>query len=245
MGLKPPLRRAGGGAGGLELDHPRPLYAYIVKYAVLLGLIVVFFAWSGVHNAARSRQYNDLSAIPHNRIALLLGTSQFTRSGGANRFFWHRIEAAASLYHAGKADYIIASGDNRFASYNEPESMRRALISFDVPDHVIVLDSAGFNTFDSVIRSKLVFGAESITIVSQPFHNARAIFIARNKGIDAIGFNAEDVPRQDAFSVYVREYFARIKAMIDVYILQREPRVMDEPIDIDELVRQQEASGPR
>ncbi len=227
------------------MDHHRPLYAYILKYSVLLGVLVVFFSWSGVNNAARNRQYDSTDAIPHNRVALLLGTSQFTRSGGPNRFFWNRIEAAADLFHAGKVDIIIASGDNRFANYNEPESMRRALVARDVPDHLIVLDAAGFNTFDSVIRSKRVFGANEITIVSQPFHTARAIFIARNKGIDAIGFNAMDVPRQDAFGVYVREYLARIKAIIDVYVLQREPRVMDSPVDLDELVRMQHEHGPR
>lgn len=227
------------------MDHRRPLYAYIIKYSVLLGLLVVFFSWSGVNNAARSRQYHDSESVPYNRVALLLGTSQFTRTGGPNRFFWNRIDAAATLYHAGKVSIIIASGDNRFANYNEPESMRRALVSRDVPDHVIVLDASGFNTFDSVIRSARVFGAESITIVSQEFHTARAIFIARNNGIEAIGFNAADVPREDAFATYVREYFARIKALIDVYVLQREPRVMDEPVDIEELVRLQQAQEPR
>ncbi|MFP4510441.1 MAG: vancomycin high temperature exclusion protein [Spirochaetaceae bacterium] len=227
------------------MDHRRPWYAYALKYSVIFGVLVVFFAWTGVNNAARNRQYHDSESVPYNRVALVLGTSQFTRTGGPNRFFWHRMDAAASLYHAGKAGIIIASGDNRFASYNEPESMRRALVSLGVPDHVIVLDASGFSTFDSVVRSARVFGAESITIVSQEFHTARAIFIARNNGIEAVGFTAADVPREDAFATYVREYFARIKALIDVYVLRREPRVMDEPVDLEELVRFQETQEPR
>lgn len=202
--------------------------AFVIKVGVLFFVLLVAFSEAAVRNAANNALYENIEDIPVRRTALLLGTSQYSRSGGANRFFWNRIEAAAELYEQGKIEVIIASGDNRFTSYNEPESMRNALLERGVPDEAIVLDRAGFNTLDSVVRSKLVFGQSRITIISQEFHNSRAVFIAQHNDIDAIAYNADQVDLSESFSVHLREYFARVKAMIDVYVLRREPRVIED-----------------
>ncbi len=189
---------------------------------------MIGFSEAAVNNAARGRTFDTAHEVPKRKAGLLLGTSRYSRGGGANRFFWNRIEAAVDLYEAGVIEYIIASGDNRFISYNEPASMKEALLERGVDEEAIVLDHAGFSTLDSVVRSRLVFGQERIVIISQRFHNERAVFIAANNGIDAVAYNAESVPFSDAFGVYIREFFARAKAVLDVYVLRREPRVIDE-----------------
>ena len=173
--------------------------------------------WRGDGHGSCSRLYSDVDRVPYNRVGLLLGTSPHLSNGRANDFFIHRIDAAAKLYFHNKIRFILATGANRQLSYNEPREMRRALLSRGVPDSVIILDYAGIRTFDSVVRSKEVFGLDSITIISQRFHNQRALFIARYKGITAIGFNAEDVDAYNGFKTMTREYFARVKVLLDVW----------------------------
>lgn len=104
-----------------------------------------------------------------------------------NVFFSTRIEAAKTLYERGKIKHILVSGDNSTAAYNEPESMRKALLKAGIPKEDITLDYAGFRTLDSVVRANVIFGQENgFTIISQPFHVERALFLARANGIDAI-----------------------------------------------------------
>ena len=189
---------------------------------------MVGFSEAAVNNSAQGRLYDNVQEVPKRKAGLLLGTSRYSRGGGANRFFWNRIDAAVDLYEAGAIEYIIASGDNRFISYNEPASMKEALLERGVKEEAIILDHAGFSTLDSVVRSRLVYGQDSIVIISQRFHNQRGVFVADNNGIDAVAYNAESVPFSDAFGVYIREFLARAKAVMDVYVLRREPRIIDE-----------------
>ncbi|MFP4644386.1 MAG: vancomycin high temperature exclusion protein [Spirochaetales bacterium] len=184
-------------------------------------------------NSAQSRLYDNLQDVPSRKAGLLLGTSRYSRGGGPNRFFWNRIDAAVELYEAGLIEYIIASGDNRFVSYNEPASMKDALLDRGVDEEAIILDHAGFSTLDSVVRSRLVYGQDRIVIISQRFHNQRALFVADNNGIDAVAYNAESVPFSDSFGVYIREFLARAKAVMDVYVLRREPRIIGEQRPIE------------
>ena len=91
------------------------------------------------------------------------------------------------LYERGKIHHILVSGDNSTAAYNEPEAMRKSLVKAGIPERDITLDYAGFRTLDSVVRASEVFGQGSgFTIISQPFHVERALFIARANHIDAI-----------------------------------------------------------
>ena len=92
-----------------------------------------------------------------------------------------------------------------------------------IPDSVIILDFAGFRTFDSVIRGKKVFKLKKFTVVSQQFHNERAVYIARKYGIEAIAFNAQDPPEDFTLKVRMREYFARAKTMLDLFVFHQEP----------------------
>lgn len=178
------------------------------------------------------RLYNSTDNIPYNKAGLLLGTSKYIADGRKNLFYLYRIDAAEKLYKAGKIDFILVSGDNAQKEYNEPTTIREDLLERGIPKEHIFLDFAGFRTLDSVVRSKKVFGQESITVISQKFHNRRAIFLARSKGIDAIGYNAQMVSLPEGKKTRFREIFARVKMMLDL-IFNKQPKFLGESITIE------------
>ena len=174
----------------------------------------------------------DFNDLPYNEVGLLLGTSRYANER-LNLYFVNRINAAAELYGAGKVKSILVSGDNSRASYNEPQSMKEALIAAGVNSEDIYLDYAGFSTLDSVVRASKVFNIESLTVISQQFHCERAIYIARAHGVKAVGYAAKDVSGASATRVMFREYLARAKAVMDVAIIGTEPTYYgDDPYEI-------------
>lgn len=199
----------------------------------LLTLVSVIVCWANYKINSFSEQYiyNSTDSIPTCKTAILLGTSKFMRSGTKNYFFYNRIKAAETLFKSGKVQFVIISGDNSLSYYNEPEDMKKELMKAGVPDSCIFLDYAGFRTFDSMIRAKEVFGQTKFIVVSQEFHNERAIFIARKYGIEAYGYNAEDVSAASGFKTKVRELFARVKVFIDVYS-NKQPKFLGDKIII-------------
>lgn len=176
--------------------------------------------------------FNRPEEVPYNQVGLVLGTSKSLSNGQENLYFKYRMDAAAELYKAGKIDYILVSGDNSQLCYNEPVDMQKALLKRGVPKEAIVLDYAGFRTLDSVIRSKKVFGQQRMTIISQDFHNRRAIYIAQYHGIQAIGYNARDVHFYSGFKTQFREKLARVQAFIDLYVLGKQPKFLGERVKI-------------
>ena len=186
----------------------------------------IWFSNYWMVSSVSHKLYTNTAEVPFNELGLLLGTSKFNRSGTTNLFFKYRIQAAADLIKTGKIKHIIVSGDNSLIEYNEPRDMKRALILLGVPDSCITLDFAGFRTFDSVVRSKKVFGQDKITVISQKFHNERALFIADYYAIDAIGFCAKDAPSQYSFWTNIREPLAKFRALIDLYVIKQEPRFL-------------------
>ncbi|MGL5128792.1 MAG: SanA/YdcF family protein [Aeromonas popoffii] len=198
----------------------------LASAAMLLG----YSEWT--ISDARHYTYDDVDAVPYNRVALVLGTSKYLIGGSPNHYFKYRIKAAAELYNNGKVDYILVSGDNATVQYNEPRQMRRALIQAGIPAKAIYSDYAGFRTLDSIVRAKEVFGQAHFTVVSQAFHNERAIFIARHFGIEAVGFNAKDPSAYQGIKTRVREVFARLMGLLDLYVLDKGPKFLGEPIVI-------------
>lgn len=194
--------------------------------------VVTAIVSSAVNTSARHRIYTDVASAPRNRVALLLGTSPHTRGGRTNVYFSSRIAIAACLYHQGKVDYIIASGDNRTRYYNEPWAMRNALLANGVPEERIVLDYAGFRTLDSVVRAREVFGCDTLTIISQADHCARALYIARANGIEAVAVAAPIRPRLHIRArMAVREWLARDKMMLDL-IFGKRPHFLGDKIKV-------------
>jgi len=208
------------------------IIAYTVT-AIILLMLGILGANYWIENSTKSYIFDETAAIPANKVGLLLGTNPLVQGGRRNLYFEYRIRAAAALYHAKKIRYIIASGDNHTKSYNEPEAMQAALMQRGVPEKAIYLDYAGFRTLDSVVRCAEIFGQQSFTVISQRFHNQRAIYIAQQKGLQAVGFNAADVQlRYSGIKTMVREYLARVKALLDVHITHKSPKFLGKPIHI-------------
>ena len=214
------------------LSKRRKFFRILLLSAILIALVFTVTANIIVSCHSSGRCYDDAEAVPYNRVGLLLGTSPKTKRGTVNLYFKYRIEAAAQLYRSGKIDKILISGDNRHKNYNEPVAMRDALIEQGVPDSVIALDYAGFRTYDSMVRAKKVFGQDSLTVISQSWHNQRALYIAHCVGVEAIGYNARDVAfRKVAMKNHIREWFARAKMVFDL-IFQHNPHFLGDPIEI-------------
>lgn len=198
----------------------------------LIGGIVIGGCHYYVKQSAKGRIYASLEKIPNNRVGVLLGTSPVSRySKKRNPYYTYRIEAAAKLYKSGKVKRILISGDNRHRNYNEPDMMKADLVAAGVPAKHIYCDYAGFRTLDSVVRAKKVFGLKSFTVISQQFHNERALALAKWQGIDAIGYNARNIKLKKGVRVFVREILARTKMVLDM-VINKQPHFLGEPIEI-------------
>lgn len=211
------------------------LSPWIIPALLAISLVLVIVFYNHVSETAGNRIYSTVEKVPHNKVGLLLGTSKYISEGKLNPYYKNRIDAAVLLYQEGKIDYILVSGDNRHESYNEPREMRRSLMAAGIPEEKIFLDFAGFRTLDSVIRSKMVFGQNEITIISQSFHIERALYIALHYQIDAVGFAAADAPDSWTDVTFFREYLARVKLMLDIYLFDTGPKFLGERIEIGSI----------
>jgi len=203
----------------------------IITTLALFAVVAIIVAEYVVTNSAKEKTFDSVDVIPKNKVGLLLGTSKYVLNGRQNLFYVYRIQAAVALFNAQKIEYIIISGDNGRTEYDEPTDMKNDLMAKGVPESAIYLDYAGFRTLDSVVRSKEIFGQDTITIISQQFHNQRAIYIATHKGMDAIGYNAKDVYTLVSMRIIIREKLARVKTLLDV-LLGVNPKYLGETIDI-------------
>ena len=216
----------------------------IKRIALSLGafllLITAFTIYANirVEKAANERIYTSVDAIPYNKVALLLGTNPLNKWGRPNSYFTNRIKTASELFHAGKVDYIIASGDNHTKEYDEPTAMRDSLMAHGVPEDRIILDFAGFRTLDSVVRAKEIFGCDSLTIISQADHNARALYLAEANGIEAVAVSAPlRAGRWVRTRLAIREWLARDKMMLDIWF-GKQPHFLGERIEIPDVMPQ-------
>ncbi|GAB0175141.1 MAG: ElyC/SanA/YdcF family protein [Candidatus Altimarinota bacterium] len=182
---------------------------------LILFLLFLILPWGWISWVTKNDIYRNPDLLPKNHVGLLLGTTP-SINGVNNVFFSTRIEAAKVLFERGKIEHILVSGDNSTKAYNEPEAMRKALLKAGIPESAITLDYAGFRTLDSVVRAKEIFGQGSgFTIISQPFHVERALFLARSNHIEAIGYGSANVSLSLGLYTYIREIAARWRAIID------------------------------
>ncbi len=209
----------------------------IVSGFAIVGIVAFSNIW--ITKSSEAKMFDTVTQIPKNKVGLVLGTIKILPNGRLNYYFKYRIDAAAQLYHSGKVEYLLVSGDNRKRGYNEPEDMRAALIEKGVPASKIYLDYAGFRTLDSVVRCKEIFGQNKFTVVSQAFHNQRALFIGNKRGMDLVGFNAKNVSQRYGRKTNIREVLAKTAAVLDLYFLNRMPKYLGEKIIIgkDPIVR--------
>jgi SanA protein len=214
-----------------DYNMKRKLILYSLLALIPICSIAIFLCNKIIINTAKGKLFTDVAAIPFNKVGLLLGTSKQLGTGVSNPYYTHRIEAAASLLKAGKIKYLVISGDNSRKEYSEPEDMRADLMAAGVDSSVMFLDYAGFRTFDSIVRLKKIFGQDSVTIISQQFHNERALYMANKEGISAIAFNAADVSARQGIRVQLREKLARVKVFVD-YWFGKKPKFLGEKVPI-------------
>lgn len=196
----------------------------LMLYAVLalgaMALAASLLSWAAVRRletmAARYVSA-DPATLPDVPVALVLGAAPIGPEGGPNRYFVYRLDAAAALYRAGTVKFLLVSGDNSRADYDEPTAMRAGLIERGVPAEAIYRDFAGVRTWDSIVRAESVFGQTRVIVVSQRFHLSRAIFLAREQGIEAWGFEARDVARAYSLITELRRYPSALRAYVDVW----------------------------
>ena len=198
--------------------------ALVLACMLFLGMLALLAADLRVERRAAGRVYGDVSDIPAREYGLLPGTSRLVHGKYLNTYFYNRIHAALELYRAGKIRKIIVSGDNGRADYNETGDMARELIAEGVAPEDVLSDYAGFRTLDSVVRARNLFGASELTVISQRFHCERAIYLASEHGVDALGFEADEVaPRAIRVKLAVREALARVLAVLDAEVLKTKP----------------------
>lgn len=200
---------------------------------VLLPLLFVAICNVWIVAQTAGRIYDDPARMPANDVGLVLGTSKYFKKGTINAHFQNRIAAAAALYRAGKVKHLIASGDNSERWHDEPTDMKKALVLQGVPDSAITRDYAGFRTFDSIVRARKIFGQTRLTIISDRFHNYRALFLGDHFGIRGIALASQEVPLKNSYKTKWREIIARVKAVLDIYLLRTEPRVLGEPVRLN------------
>ncbi len=199
--------------------------------SLFLSVLAIFLSNWMVKSNAEGKLYNSTQEIPFNQVGLLLGTGKTLQNGYPNLYYKYRIDAAVALYKAGKIKRILISGDNGNKDYDEPTDMKNDLIARGIPEAHIKLDFAGFRTLDSMVRSKEIFGQQSITVISQAFHNERAVYIGERNDINTIGFNAKSVTANYGFKTKIRERFARVKMMLDL-TFGKQPKFLGEKIII-------------
>lgn len=198
---------------------------------IVLSLTLIFISNYIIVGAAKNKTFSTLSEIPKNKVGLVLGTSKYLKDGRVNLYFTHRINATVQLFKSGKIDFVLISGDNGSVNYDEPNDFKNELLKKGIPEDKIFLDYAGFRTLDSVVRAKEIFGQNSVTIISQEFHNERAIYLANNHAINAVGYNAKNVSLNYGFKTQLREYLARTKAFLDI-VIGIEPKFLGNKIEI-------------
>ena len=204
----------------------------ILLIIVLLPVFATILADNIIKSASKNFLYNDIAEIPENEVGVVLGTSKYLSNGQINLYYKYRIDAAVELYKAGKIKYIVVSGDNSRKNYDEPTQMKSDLIANGVPENVIYLDYAGFRTWDSMVRMKEIFSQNKFTVISQHFHNERAVYLAHRYGLKVVGFNAKGVDKYYGFKTNLREKFARVKVFVD-FFTNKQPKFLGEKVSIE------------
>lgn len=195
----------------------------------IVGILVIGACNLRIYLTARGKTRDRVEDVTPKDVAVVLGTSKYSIKGGINKYYKNRIDATYELYVNKKVKFILVSGDNALREYNEPINMKRSLVERGIPSNVIYLDYAGFSTLDSIIRAKKVFGLNSFILVSQKFHNERGIYIGNNNDLYIEGYNAKSIYGR---RVILREILARVKAVLDIEVLNTKPKFLGERVYI-------------
>lgn len=194
------------------------------RLILLLLLLAVGLAFAYVHFQVHSyddRIITNINELDTNRwgrprVAVVFGASVYG-NGDLSPILEDRVDTAIELYRARKVDRILVSGDNRHQSYNEPKAMQEYLITHAVAAKDVIVDYAGRSTYETCLRAKEIFGLERAVLVSQGYHLPRALYIANQLGLDAVGM-AGDLRLKNNKIDYqsIRELAAEMKAYLNL-----------------------------
>ncbi len=168
-------------------------------------------------------RFAAIAAVPARPIALVLGAG-LNPDQTPSAMLADRLDAAAALLRAGKVRALLFSGDNGTPEHNELAAMQTYALAHGVPADRIALDYAGFDTYDSCYRARYIFGVRRAVVVTQEFHLARATYLCRSLGIDAVGIAQPDWGKYGSGMMAqqaMREVAARVKAVLDGLIHPR------------------------
>ena len=179
---------------------------------------------------AHGRIYTNATQVSPRKAAIVFGAG--VRNGQPSAVLYDRVATAVALYKAGAVDKLLMSGDNRFASYNEPAVMRQTALRLGVPDADIVLDFAGRSTYETCYRARDVFGLHDVVLVTQRYHLDRAIFTCSALGLDAVGYPAERRSYRGMTWFQIRELGATLNAFVQLFITRPQP-VLGERLPIE------------
>jgi len=187
----------------------------VVVVLVLMILVMPFF----VRHSVRTSLYSNVNNVPKKEFAIVLGAG-IRKNGTPGNFLKQRLDDAVKLYKDKKVQKILISGDNGKKSYDEISVMNGYLIEKGIEQDVIFGDYAGFDTYSTMARAKNIFDIKNAVIVTQKFHLSRSVYLAQQKGINAVGFSSSATGKKRYF---LREWFASIKAYADC-LVNRKPK---------------------
>lgn len=201
-----------------RLTYPLRRWPRLTKAALAgAGVLVLLVALANAYVLTSGEDSTSkIADVPETEVAIVLGAA-VEADGKMSTMLADRVEQAAALWHAGKVRKILVSGDHQSWSYDEPDTMRKALVRDGVPPRDVFEDHAGFDTWATMVRARSIFGVRKAVVVTQGFHMPRALFLAEEAGIDATGLTSDLHPYgfQGAKSD-VREVLSRVKAIADV-----------------------------
>ncbi len=217
----------------------RSMYIVMVAGCSIFATLIIIDRW--VSWQTKSQVYFEAENLPDYDVALVLGTSKYIGQT-LNDFYTNRINTAIQLYLDKKVSSYLLSGDNAHRSYNEPWTMKRDLLKAGIPEEAIYLDYAGFRTLDSIVRSKAIFDADDLIIVTQAFHCERALYIANYHQIEAVCLAVPGPQGLGHWFVRLREVLARANALVDLYVINKQPKFLGPKVPIENLEGPQKPS---
>ncbi|CCN34120.1 Protein sanA [Vibrio nigripulchritudo SO65] len=214
------------------------LIAFVSAFTLSVALILVdrWVSWQ-----TQDKIFYEAESLPNHDVAMVLGTSKYIGKK-LNDFYTNRISTAIQLFQDNKVTSYLLSGDNAHRSYNEPWTMKRDLLKAGVPEDAIYLDYAGFRTLDSVVRAKEIFEADDFIIITQAFHCERALYIADYHDINAVCLAVPGPEGTSGWFVRLREVLARANALVDLYIIDKQPKFLGPKVPIENIEGPQKPS---
>lgn len=206
----------------------RSIFFWMISLPILAVIVLIVGCNVWIVTSTKGRVFDSPQEIDRQSVGLVLGTSKKVAPDTPNKHFVNRIAAAAELFHSGKVGRLLVSGYRDSEYYDETKDMIAKLIELGVPEKMIMADDRGSRTLHSVMRASTVYKLDRLVIISDDFHVGRALFIADHLGMDAVALRSEAVDRDDSRGVRWREYFARVKAVLDLYLLPPEEKARRE-----------------